>query len=783
MGIRFWPYIANLVLQQKVVVLLVLGVLTAWFAYIAPKNEIRYDFAKLLPEDDSVFVDYMQFRKTFGEDGNILALGVTDSNFFAINHFQHWLDLNERLKKIEGCKGVLSITGIYNLRRNDSLKKFELSPIINQRPQTQAEIDSLKGALLSVPFYDDVLYNKGKNSYLLAVTIDQKVLDNKVRNDFVSAVQQAGEAYQQQTGVQVRYSGLPYIRTVMSVLIQKELRIFMLISALISACILYYFFRSYRIVVFSLVVVLVGVIWAMGFNVLLGYKISALTALVPTLLIVLGIPNCVFIVNKYHFEFKSNRNKAKVLALVVEKVGTASFLTNATTAAGFVTFAFTQSQVIKEFGILSTLSVMALFLLSITLTPIFLFLAKEPTEKELEHLDRKGMDWLLKLIHDSVHQKRTTIYLASIILMGIGAFLMTGIKTTGNIVDDLPTHHTVVEDLHWFEDCFNGVMPFEISIDTKTKRGVMSRKVLLKLEALQEELLKYPEFARPISITEVLKFARQAFYYGDSSMYSMPSSQEQLFILNYVKVEKGKENLMKNFLDSTKSITRVSAHIRDVGTKDLHRIKTKLRPFLDSLFNPEKYKVTLTGTSLVFLRGTETLIDDLIYSTILALILTAGLMAGLFSSPQMILVCLVPNILPLVITAALMSVLNIALKPSTILIFSIAFGIAVDNTIHFLAKYRNELKIHRYNIKASVNAAIKESSIGIIYTSVILFFGFGVFSFSTFGGTQSMGILISITLLSAMFCNLFLVPALLLSIDKKTTKEAMENPMVDLKED
>ena len=771
-----WQAIGKFLLNQRKAILIVTTLLTVWFGWLASKNEIRYDFAKLLPDDDSTFLEYQRFKKQFGEDGNVFVIGVTDPDFFKLSHFQKWYALSKKLKTVPGVEGVVSISGIFDLTRNDSLKKFELVPIVSSVPKTQAELDSLQDKLLNLPFYRQIIYNPKTNSYLLAVTMNNKLLDSKGRNDFIEIVKGMGDDFAKETGLQVHYSGLPYIRTIMSLLVQKELRVFMVLAILVSAVIMYLFFRSVPTVFFSMLTVGIGVVWCMGLNVLFGYKISVLTAIVPTLLIVLGIPNCVFILNKYHFEFKSHCDKLKALMEVVHKVGNSAFLTNATTATGFVTFAFTQSQIIQEFGVLSTIAVMILYVHSITLMPIILSYMPAPSKKDTGHLDNKYVNLIVKQIDYIIHHHRPLIYIASFVLVGIGGYYISKIVTTGNIVDDLPHNHAVVEDLHYFEENYNGVMPFEISIDTKKKRGVMNAKVLKKIETLQEELAKYPEFARPLSVNEVLKFSRQGFYYGDSSKYGLPSSQEQLFILNYVQVGKEKQNLLRSFIDSNRQITRVSAHIKDIGTVQLHRIKNALKPVVDSIFDPKKYEVIMTGTSIVFLKGTDYLVNDLYSSLFWALVLTALLMAGMFSNVQMVFVCLIPNLIPLVLTAAIMGLTGIPIKSSTILVFSIAFGIAVDNTIHFLAKYRQELKKHNWNIHAAVNAALKEASIGIIYTSVVLFFGFGIFSFSTFGGTKAMGILTSFTLLVAMFSNLLILPAMLLSIDKAATRKTFEDP-------
>ena len=433
-----WQVIGRILLRQRLAILLVTLAITAWFGWLSSKNEIRYDFAKLLPTDDTTYIEYDKFKKTFGEDGNVFVIGVTDSNLFQLDHFLKWYDLSQTLKELKGVEGVVSVASVFNLNRNDSLKKFEFKPILNRRPRSQAELDSLKAQIFSLPFYRDILYNPTTHSYMMAVTMDRKLLDSKGRNEFIQKVQEIGDAYSKSAGIEVHYSGLPYIRTVLSVLVQRELRVFMILASLALALIMYFFFRSFSVVFYSMLTVGIGVVWCMGLNVLFGYKISVLTAIVPTLLIVLGVPNCVFILNKYHFEFRSHGNKVKALMRVISKVGNSTFLTNATTAAGFVTFAFTESQVIMEFGVISTIAIMILYVHSITLMPIILSYLPAPSNKDTSHLESKYTNKIVDWISYIIHYHRNLIYIVSFLFVGLGGFYISKIKTTGNIVDDLP---------------------------------------------------------------------------------------------------------------------------------------------------------------------------------------------------------------------------------------------------------------------------------------------------------------------------------------------------------
>jgi predicted RND superfamily exporter protein len=304
------------------------------------------------------------------------------------------------------------------------------------------------------------------------------------------------------------------------------------------------------------------------------------------------------------------------------------------------------------------------------------------------------------------------------------------------------------------------------------------------IDELQKELSAYPELSKPLSIAEVLKFAKQAFYNGKESMYSLPNNNEKNFILSYVPTSKnGERNILNSIVDSTGQYTRISTRMANIGTNDIERIQEKLRPKIDSIFPKDKFDVKFTGTSVVFLKGTHYLDKDLFTSLLLAILIISLLMALLFTSLRMILVSLIPNIIPLIMTAAMMGYFGIPIKPSTVLIFSIALGISVDNTIQFLSRYRLQLKQHKWAIRESVIAAISETGFSMIYSSVVLFFGFIIFVLSSFGGTQSLGYLIGFTLVVALLSNLFVLPSLILTLDKWMTTKTFEEPLIEILEE
>lgn len=776
-----WTYLARLILRRRNWNLAIIVILTIFMAYHARQVSLSYEMTQMLPATDSTRIIYDAFKKTFGEDGSVIFIGMQDPNFRQVDEFNDWYDLTEEIQAIPGVEGVLSVSRLFNLVKNDSLQRFDLEPVFKQKPQSQQELDSLLNIVYGLPFYDGLLFNRETHFTMMAVTLDKEVLNTRERVGMIYEIKEAGERFGADHNIQVHFSGLPYIRTITAKKIESELLFFVMLSLLVASVILMIFFRNWKIVAATMLIVAINVVWLMGFIHLFGYKITAVIGILPPLLIVIVVENCIFLLNKYHHEILRHGNKIKALTRVVMFIGNANMLTNTTTAAGFAAFIITGNQVLIEFGMVASVSIMVAYVMTLFLIPILFSFLPAPSVKHTIHLEHGLVSRMVEWVVVIVQRKRSLIYAITVVLVLAGGYGISLLKTTGNIVDDIPQKDPLYRDLVFFEENIKGVMPLEFSIDTKKKRGVMQMATFTKIDELQQVLDEYPELSKSLSLAEVIKFAKQAFYGGDPERYQLPNNQERNFILRYVPdMKNDKRSLANSFVDTSLQITRVSVQMANIGTKDIQRIKDDLAPRIDSIFPPEQYKVDITGTSVIFLKGTNYLISNLIMSLVLAIIVITILMAMLFTSARMILISMVPNLIPQIMTAAMMGYLAISVKPSTILIFSIALGISVDNAIHFLSRYRLHLRLNNWAIKVSVIAALRETGFSMIYSSVVLFFGFIIFTLSTFGGTEALGYLIAFTLLVALLSNLFVLPTLLLSLDKRITTKAFSEPLVEI---
>lgn len=780
-----FTYISRFILKHRTLLIVILALLTAFMAYKGQNVKLSYENSSLLPEKDSTRIEYQEFKKLFGEDGNVIVIGAVNPEIFNLDQFNAWSDLGDNIKKIDGIQEVVSITRAINLTKNEETHQFNIQPVVKTRPTTQAEVDSIRSLITTLKLYEGMLWNPQTKATLMTVTLDKHKLNDISRIALIDQLVQEVEAYKAQTKVEIHCSGMPYIRTVTMQKVKHELFLFVIISIVVAASIMLLFFKSIRAVVSSLLIVGISIVWVLGTLSIFNYKITILTGVIPSLIVIIVIENCIYILNKYHWEYRSHGNKMRALSQVIHRIGFASLMTNAATALGFAAFVLVPNQMLREFGVITSINVMILYVLTIVLLPIILSLMAPPSTKHTKHLDSNFFSAVLDKVIYLISNRRNLIYSIAGGLTLVGFIGLSMMKTSGKVVDDFRSDDPTYLDLKFFETNFGGVMPFEISVDTKKPNGVLNYATLQKIDRLQNTINEYPEFSKPLSLIEVLKFARQAYYNGDSSKYALPSSMEKNFIFSYIpqNVQGDGTGLLKSFLDSTKQTTRISFQMADVATNRMDSLMSEILPQVDSIFSPAKYNVKVTGNSVVYAKGTNFLIKNLFESVLIAIVLISILMAFLFSSFRMILVSMVPNIIPLLITAAIMGFAGIPIKPSTIIVFSIALGISVDNAIQYLSRYRHELKATNGAIKQSALNALHEAGFSMIYTSIVLVLGFSVFIVSEFGGTQALGILISTTLLIAMFFNVLVLPSLLLTLDKRLVSKAFTEPIIEIYEE
>lgn len=779
----FWAKLARIILRNRIFILLLIAAITVFLGLQWENMRFSNSQANLLPNDHPVNLEYRNFLAQFGEEGNAVVVAIKDSALFNPENFNRWNKLSKQLAAFPEIDFVISTDNLKELVKDKEKNEFILKPLITSEIKSQKELDSITDHLFNdLPFYENLLYNSKTGTIRTIANLDKDIVNTSVRKDFIlKDLNRLIADFEDETGMDVRVSGMPYIRTMNSQNIIEEIGKFILAALVVTSLIFFFFFRSIRATLISMGVVIIGVMWAFGVLGLLQYEITVLTALIPPLIIVIGIPNCIFLINKYQQEVKKHGNQALSLQRVISKIGNATLMTNVTTASGFATFIITDSKLLTEFGIVASINILCIFVLSLMIIPIVYSFMPKPQTKHLKHLNKKWVDTFVNWMENIVRNNRISVYVTSIVLLVLSIIGIYQIDISGSPIEDMPKNEEFFEDIRFFEEEFDGILPLEIVIDSKRPNGIMKPATLKRIDQLGSVIEEIPELSKPVSVVNLVKYSKQAFYNGIPKYYQLPTSQENTFIMDVARKSSGNSNLLKNFVDSTGQTARMTTFMRDVKTERMEAIEDRLKENIEKIFPPDRYSVYMTGSALLFLEGTKYLVKNLVLSLALAIGLIALFMAYLFRSFRMIIISLIPNLLPLVITAGIMGFVGVPIKPSTILVFSIAFGISVDDTIHFLAKYRQELIVNQWRIKKSVYAALRETGVSMFYTSIVLFFGFSVFVISNFGGTVALGSLVSATLLFAMLANLILLPSLLLSLERSiANKEIFKKPQINI---
>ena len=779
--VGFWEKLARIILKNRIIILVILSALTIFLGYQWKNLSMTYTEANLLPKDHIVNKQYQQFLDKFGEEGNLVVIGFQDPKFFTPKNYAAWNELMTGLKNSKEVDLVVSLNDLKKLEKDTVNEKFVLTPFIDQKKALDPEyLKKVQYDLFhNLPFYEGLLFNKQSGSIRSAIYINKALVNTPERKTFIlENLVPKIDKFEKTTGVDLKVSGMPYIRTINADNMKGEIGLFIGAALFTVSLIFFFFFRSFRATFISICILIIGVIWSFGTLGLFHYKITILTAIIPPLIIVIGITNCIFLINKYQQEIKLHNNQAKALQRIISKIGVSTLMTNLTTAIGFATFMITGNDLLFEFGLVTSINVISVYLLTLLIVPIIYSFMSIPGERHLYHLNKTYISTLLNFVENVVKNKRKVIYTIYGLLLVFSVIGVSQMKVSGSLIGEMPKSASFYKDILFYEKEFNGVMPLEIMINTKHKKGVMKLSTMKKMDELQNTIAELPELSKPVSVVNLVKYSKQAFYNGNPEYYQLPTSQEQTFILSYAKnaTKNSKDNLMKSYVDSTGQYARITTFMKDIGTQEMARVEKKLRSKIAEIFPEDRYEVTLTGKALVFQKGTSYLVDNLIESLIFAILVIAGLMLYLFRSFKMVMASVITNILPLCITSGLMGYFGIPLKPSTILVFSIAFGISVDNAIQFMAKYKHDLIQSNGKVKKSVFSALRETGISTFYTSVVLILGFATFTLSSFSGTIALGGLISCTLAFAMFANLLVLPALVLTFEKKKAKkEDLEN--------
>lgn len=735
--------------------LILVGMGSVFMAWHAQKVEIVQDFIKVVPEDDEDYQAYRAFQKEFGDDAATLVVGFTVPSTAPQRYWMGLKALTDTLVRLTGVRRVFGLPTAVHLRWQNGRFETELLPL----PKDSASWASLRHAH---PLYFRLLWDSTGQSTLLFIQIDSLTLHSKAKHTLIRQIEAISRLWAAQEGVSVHFAGVPYLRHYVKQFLPTELWLFTAASLGLTVLALWSYFRSWYAAVFPVVLLGLASLWTVGIIGLYGFKLTLLTALLPPVIIILGIPPSIYMLSDYHRFYVAKGNKVAAIQEMLSQLGLVTLMIHGNTALGFLTLYLTNVVPLQEFGLVAFWGTMATYFLTILLLPSFFMILPEPRERDLRHLTNR---WLVRFaywIGKTVERRRGWIYgiTGGLFLVGWGGVLR--LKAVSYMADDLPSEAEVRRDQAFFERCYGGTMPFEIVLEAKQPQGLRRIRTLRMLAALQDSLARYPELARSLSIADLVKAARQSLWGGTPQAYRLPQPEELPILLRALRAQERSVPLLGTLVDSAYQRTRITTFVKDIGSLEMPRLLSQLRKDIEATFGEEAALVRITGTTLIFLKAIDYLIENLIWSLLATFLLVALQMFLLYGSFRIMLISMGVNLLPLFLVAGLMGYIGLPLKPSTALIYEMAFGIVVDSAIHFLSSYQWYYRRHPIPARAAI-VSIHHTGALIAYTSFVLLMGFGIFIFSSFGSSQSLGILTGISLLIGFFSNTLLLPALLIT--------------------
>jgi predicted RND superfamily exporter protein len=608
-----WQKIGNVILRNRLFILAIIAILTVFFGYFAVTGlKIDNKYGNTLPKDSPTQIEYQQFKEQFGEDGSTLVIGIDNESLYTKENFKKWKELGDSILKFDGVNGVISEATLFTIHNVKSESRFEVKRIFSDTTYTEKSIDSIRNEIKNNPLYNGLLYNDSANVSLMMISLDERFLSDQKKSDFVLRIEKLASTYEPYFG-HMHFAGLPHIRIVVGKRIVNEMFVFVGLSILASSLLIFIFFRSLRIVAICNTVVFVSVIWAMGSIGLFGFQISIMMALIPPLMIVIGVPNCVYLVTKYHQEVVVHGNKMRALSRMIHKIGGATFLTNLTTAIGFSSF--TSSEKLAEFGIISALNIMVVFGLSLCLIPIILSYSKPPKPRHLKHLGRVYSQGIVEVIVHLVTRYRTWIYIGSTALIVVSMFGFARIKATGNLTGDLPEDDQILIDLNYIQSSFGGAIPFEIMIDYKQPGRLFKQETLLKVEEIQNKYTADTLFSKSISIVDFIKVVNMSYYDNDPERYEIISNRDKLRLKKYIdnfdlSGANGGNLSIKELVDTAHTTLRIRTQMKDLGSYEVAHKVDSMKVKIDRILNPEKPEIERLFAKVE--KGNKSYIDSLL---------------------------------------------------------------------------------------------------------------------------------------------------------------------------
>lgn len=721
-------------------------------ASIYPVLNVEADFSLegFFPENDPTIEAYQRFSEEFGRDDNIIAIGLSNPDVLDEAFITKLRDLVGALESIENVTEVRSLLDAQRLRNVDG--RLVAEPYLNGSiPDRQAFMDEIT----SDPFVQGLFINNAADFTAIYLAIDEEQNNFPVREQIIGDMMRILSG---SNGLTYYVAGIPYFRNQYVNVLNSEIIFYISISSVLIILLLWFLFRNVQGIVIPILIVwltilfTVVILWASG-----GY-FEILTSTIAPILLCVGVADSVHMLSKYRDNRMAGIAKPQAVRESLIVLGSATFLTSVTTAIGFATLLTSNVVPMRTFGIYTAIGVMVAYVITIFLLPNLMpyFRDTEPGGLPGARVHNAIGNFLQATFRFSLKYHKAvvigTLIVTALIATGIGQ-----LRVNGFVFDDVGRDSPLIADSYIIGERLSPQFPLEIIIDSGAENGITNPDLLARVAALEEKLISFEEIDRSRSLTTLMKQIHRTMQPEQAAQQPLPADRA-LLAQYLLLMEITDADALDRFTDFTYAQIRVSAQTHDAGSWRMNQIRAELQSYIATHFPDEA--ITMTGTTILVADLTDNIVRSLASSIGLAFVFISLIMAWLFRNFKLVIISLLPNIMPLLVIAGIMGYFGIEIKPSTAVIFTIAFGIAVDDSIHFLARFRIESRRGRTLIDA-VRVTTEKTGRAIILTSAILLVGFGTLGNSEFDSTMYMGQLVSITIFTAIIADLFFLPALI----------------------
>jgi len=736
---RFFRLIIN---NPKYTLISVFSI-TLFLAFFIPNLKIDFSIEHLFSQNDPSVEKYFSFRDTFGREDNVITIIYKPKNIYQKSLY---IELEELVYSIEGLDGVKRVASIFSLSDIDVNAwigdLYDNSSIWNE----EATLEKLK-YIQKDPSIGSKILSKDLEYGAIIIALNDNANNHERRTNLLEEI----KILTSDTSPEWIYSGVSVLRSEYVRYMLRDNFLFLPPIAFLLISILSFIFRNWVYVLLPILTVLITVIWLLGIMGMTGLEINIMTYIVPTLLFIIGIGDAIHIQARFRENFTNNpSDPIEAMLYTMSQMSRVIFLTSVTTAIGFLALMTTSIKIVQEFGLEISIGVMIAWLVSILIIPSGIIFSKRFQFKKRDFF-QPFLAWL----SNAIPNNPWIFIIIPSLVAATCIYKIKDISTDSSLMEDLRPKNKLYQDLKLTEKYFGGVLPFEILIKTKPDKNgeiksVVSTEVLQISKQIEEFLKSKLKNSRFFSLNNLIESAKRIRSKKDKQI-----SKENLIkqIINNQSTDQIK------LVNDEQNILRITGLIEDKTSNDMKHIYTKLDSISETL--PGYVTIDYTGTTVVALKTNDYLVQSLVNSLGLALILISIIMAFMFRANSILFASLITNLMPIFTVLGILAWLEVSIRPPTAMTFAVALGIAVDDSLHFLLRYRKELG-RGFNRVEAIKTTIMNTGSALLITTSVLVAGFSILLLSAFLPTYQFGILSAGMIGTALICDLTLLPALCL---------------------